>query len=108
VSNAPQSSCFLAEWYRTDVTSRTIEDIGAALHAAAAAMRAAGTQVRVLMTLAVPADEVLYVMFSAYSADNVVQTCERAGIPVERLNSDVVLGSTWPPGGSAEAAHATG
>jgi hypothetical protein len=108
VSNASQTSCFLAEWYRPDVTSRTVDDIADALQTAAAAMRAAGTQVRLLLTLAVPADEVLYVMFSANSADNVTQTCARAGIPVERLSSDVMLGSVWPPGGSAEAAHATG
>jgi len=107
VSNVSPSSCFLAEWYRPDVTSRTIEDIAAALHTAAAAMRANGIQVRLLMAFAVPADEVLYATFSAYSPDSVAQTCKQAGIPVERLSSDVVLGSTWPPGG-AEAAHATG
>jgi hypothetical protein len=108
VSNASQSSCFLAEWYRPDVTSRTIDDLAAALHTAAAAMRAKGIQVRLLMTLAVPADEVLFATFSAYSADSVVQTCKHAGIPVERLSSDVLLGSTRPPGGCAEAAHAIG
>ena len=71
-------------------------------------MCAKGIQVRLLMTLAVPADEVLYATFNAHSADSVVQTCKQAGIPVERLSSDVLLGSKWPPGGGAEAAHATG
>jgi (2Fe-2S) ferredoxin len=108
VSSLSPSSCFLGEWYRPDVTSRTIEDLDAALHIAAEAMRAKGIQVRLLMTLAVPADEVLYAMFTAYSADSVVQTCKQAGIPVERLSSDVLLGSAEPPGGSPEAAHATG
>jgi hypothetical protein len=108
VSNVSPSSCFLAEWYRPDVTSRTIDDVAAALEIAAAAMRAKGIQVRLLMTLAVPADEVLYATFDAYSADSVAQTCKQAGIPVERLNSDVLLGSRWPPGGFPEAAHATG
>ena len=70
-------------------------------------MRAKGIQVRLLMTLAVPTDEVLYATFSAYSADSVVQTCKYAGIPVERLSSDVLLGSTGPPGGTA-AVHSTG
>jgi hypothetical protein len=108
VSNVSPSSCFLAEWYRADVTSRTIEDIAAALQIAAAAMRAKGIQVRLLMTLAVPADEVLYATFSAYSPDSVVQTCQQAGIPVERLSSDVLLGSTPPVGESPEAATAAG
>jgi hypothetical protein len=90
------------------VTSRTIEDIAAALHAAAAAMRAKGIQVRMLMAFAVPADEVLYATFCAYSPDSVVQTCKQAGIPVERLSSDVLLGSTPPLGGAPETAQATG
>jgi len=107
VSTSSQPSCFLAEWYRPDVTSRAIEDICTALHAAAAAMRAKGIQVRLLMAFAVPADEVLYATFSAYSPDSVAQTCKQAGVPVERLSSDVLLGST-PPLGGAETAQATG
>ena len=105
VTNALQPSCFLAEWYRPDVTSRTVEDIAAVLDTAAAELRAKGTQVRLLMTLAVPADEVLYAMFSAYSADSVIRMCEHAAIPLERLNTDVLLGSMWPPAGSADTAH---
>jgi len=104
VSNVLQPSCFLAEWYRPDVTSRTVEDIAAALDTAAAELRAKGIQARLLMTLAVPADEVLYAMFNAYSADSVVQVCEHAGLPLERLSSDVLLGSMWQPGGNAHAA----
>lgn len=69
------------------------------LDTAAATMRANGRQVRLLITLAVPTDEVIYGMFSAYSADAVVLTCERAGIPVERLSSDVLLASAQPGGG---------
>jgi hypothetical protein len=71
-------------------------------------MSAKGMQVRLIMTLAVPADEVLYGMFSAYSADIVVKTCEQAGIPVERLSADVVLGSTWPTGGRPNNGQASG
>jgi hypothetical protein len=104
VSDLSRPSCFLAEWYRSEVTSRTIEDIAAKLYTAAATMRAEGMQVQLIITLAVPTDEVLYGMFSAYSADTVVLTCEHAGIPVERLSSDVVLlGSAWPPGGPLDA-----
>jgi hypothetical protein len=104
VSNVLQPSCFLAEWYQPDVTSRTVEDIATVLNTAAAKLRAEGTQVRLLMALAVPADEVLYVMFSAYAADSVIHTCERANIPLERLSSDVLLGSMWLPEGRADTA----
>jgi hypothetical protein len=109
VSKVPQPSCFLAEWYRPEVTSRMIEDMVAMLDAAAATMRAEGMQVRLLFTLAVPTDEVLYGMFSAYSAEAVVLTCDHAGIPIERLSSDVLLGSVAPQaGGPGPAVHPTG
>jgi hypothetical protein len=85
------------------VTSRTIEDITDALQNAASTMRAKGIQVRLLLAFAVPADEVLYATFSAYSPDSVAETCKQAGIPVERLSSDVLLGSTPPLGGSPAA-----
>jgi hypothetical protein len=101
VSNLSQPSCFLSEWYRPDITSQTLEDISAILDKAAATMRAEGTQVHLLITLAVPPDEVLYGLFIACSAATVVLTCEHAGIPVERLSSDVLLGlaeprESWP------------
>jgi hypothetical protein len=105
VSVLLQPSCFLAEWYWPEVTSRAIEDINDKLDSAAAAMRAEGIHVQLIITLAVPTDEVLYGMFSATSADSVVLTCERAGIPLERLSSDVLLGSAWQSGGSPDAEH---
>jgi hypothetical protein len=108
VSDLSRPSCFLAEWYRSEVTSKTIEDITAKLDAAAATMRAEGVQVQLIIALAVPTDEVLYGMFSAYSTNSIVLTCERAGIPVERLSSNVLLGSSRPPGGSREAGHTNG
>jgi hypothetical protein len=45
--------------------------------------------VRLLMTLAVPTDEVLYGVFAAHSANTVSETCRRAGIPAERLTKAV-------------------
>jgi hypothetical protein len=56
----------------------------------------------------VPTDEVLYGMFSAYSAEAVVLTCDYAGIPIERLSSDVLLGSAGPHAGGANATHPQG
>jgi hypothetical protein len=95
VSTASRPSCFLAEWYRPEVTSRTVDDVSTLLETAAATINGDGKQVRLLFALAVPADEVLYAMFSAYSADTVVETCRLAGLPLERLSSNVLLGSTF-------------
>lgn len=96
------------EWYRPDVTSETIENIATMLATAATTMCAEGRPVRLLIALAVPADEVLYGVFTAYSADTVVRTCQNAGIPVERLSTDVLLGSAGQHGDCTEAVYANG
>jgi hypothetical protein len=86
---APPVACYLAEWYRPEVTQQPLDDTVAKLDAVAATMRVEGSQVKLLVTLAVPTDEVLYGVFAARSPDIVVQACRRAGIPLERLSSDV-------------------
>lgn len=88
-SAAPPVACYLAEWYRPEVTQRPLDDTVAKLDAVAATMRVEGSPVTLLVTLAVPTDEVIYGVFAACSPDTVVQTCWRAGIPLERLSSDV-------------------
>jgi hypothetical protein len=88
-SAAQQVACYLAEWYRPEVTQRPLDDTIAKLDAVAATMRVEGSLVKLLVTLAVPTDEVIYGVFAAYSPDIVVQACRRAGIPLERLSSDV-------------------
>ena len=40
---------------------------------------------QLLMTMAVPSDEVLFGVFGAGSAEAVSEVCRRAGIPAERL-----------------------
>jgi hypothetical protein len=88
-SAAPQVACYLAEWYRPEVTQQPLDDTVAKLDAVAATMRVEGSPVKLLVTLAVPTDEVIYGVFAARSPDVVVQACRRAGIPLERLSSDV-------------------
>lgn len=85
----PQITCYLAEWYRPEVTQHPLDDTVAKLDAVAAAMRVEGSMVKLLVTLAVPTDEVTYGVFAACSPDIVVRACRRAGIPLERLSSDV-------------------
>jgi hypothetical protein len=88
-STAPPVACYLAEWYRPAVTQQPLDDTVAKLDAVAAMMRLEGSPVKLLVTLAVPTDEVVYGLFAACSPDSVFQACRRAGIPLERLSSDV-------------------
>jgi hypothetical protein len=88
-SAAPHVVCYLAEWYRPEVTQQPIDETVAKLDAVAATMRVEGALVKLVVTLAVPTDEVIYGVFAARSPDIVVQACRRAGIPLERLSSDV-------------------
>jgi len=81
---------FLAEWYLPDLAETTVDDIVSRLDAAAALITGEGTPVRVVMTLSVPTDEVLYGVFDAASPEAVVATCQRAGLPQQRLSTDVI------------------
>jgi hypothetical protein len=87
--HSPALPCYLVEWYRPEFTAGALEHTAAKLEDCAAAMRDEGSSVRLLMTLAVPTDEVLYGVFTAPSANTVTETCRRAGIPAERLNKAV-------------------
>jgi hypothetical protein len=80
---------YLAEWYLTELTEHSVDDIVAKLDVATGAVTGEGRRVRLLVTLAVPTDEVLFGVFDAESADIVTSTCHRAGLPHQRL-SDLV------------------
>jgi hypothetical protein len=79
--------CFLVEWYRPDLTDDDLEDTVGRLAKCAASMSIEGSPVHVLMTLAVPTDEVVFGVFAANSADTVAQTCRRAAMPPQRLTA---------------------
>jgi hypothetical protein len=80
---------YLAEWYLPELTEKSVDDMVAKLDAAALAVSNEGTPVRLLVTLAVPTDEVLYGVFGAHSSDIVSRTCLQAGLPHQRLSGDV-------------------
>ncbi|MDT5134116.1 MAG: hypothetical protein QOE41_3427, partial [Mycobacterium sp.] len=80
---------YLAEWYLPDLTEKSVDDIVAKLDVAAITVSAEGTPVRLVVTLAVPTDEVLYGVFGAQSPDIVAATCTRAGAPHQRLSAHV-------------------
>lgn len=56
---------YLAEWYLPEMTTTSVDEMVAKLDAAAASVSSAGTPVRLVVTLSVPTDEVLYGVFGA-------------------------------------------
>jgi hypothetical protein len=80
---------YLAEWYLPELTDKSVDDMVAKLDAAAMSVSSEGAPIRLLVTLAVPTDEVLYGVFGAYSPDIVSRTCLQAGVPHQRLSGDI-------------------
>ena len=77
--------CYLVEWYRPELAPGQLDRIVTQLDECAAAMRGEGVDVELLMTLAVPVEEVIFGVFAAGSAQFVCEACRRAGVPAERL-----------------------
>jgi hypothetical protein len=67
------------------VTEEPLDDMAARLNECAGLMSEQGSPVRLLNLLAVPTDEVLFAVFTADSVNTVEQTCDRAGIPAQRV-----------------------
>jgi hypothetical protein len=80
---------YLAEWYLPELTDKSVDDMVAKLDAAAVSVSSEGATIRLLVTLAVPNDEVLYGVFGAHSPDIVSRTCLQAGVPHQRLSGDI-------------------
>ena len=83
------SDCYLAEWYLPELSEQSVDDLVARVDAAAASATEAGTPVRLLATLSVPTDEVLYGVFGADSQEIVSRTCSAAGAPHQRLSAHI-------------------
>lgn len=79
--------CYLVEWYHSTVMDEPLDDTAARLKDSAVLMSAQGSPVKLLNLLAVPTDEVLFAVFTADSASVVVQTCDRAGFPAQRVTT---------------------
>ncbi len=89
MGSVPEVGYFLAEWYLPELTEESVDEVLAKLDVAAVSVSEEGTPVRLVVTLAVPTDEVLYGVFGAESPDVVTTTCQRAGIPHQRLSAHV-------------------
>lgn len=93
---------YLAEWYLPDMTDTSIDEMVARLDAAAGVISGEGTLVRLVVTLSVPTDEVLYGVFGATSPEVVSRTCMQAGAPFQRISGDV--GARFRPRPGVEVA----
>ena len=97
---------FLAEWYLPEMTEASVDDMVAKLEAAAVNVSSEGTPVRLVVTLSVPTDEVLYGVFGAHSPDIVSKTCLQAGVPHQRLSDDIGARIQQPPACGVADRHA--
>jgi hypothetical protein len=90
MSDPPRSiACYLAEWYRADLTEHTMERAFATLTRGAELSSDDGASATVLMSLLVPTDDVAFCVFLAQSRETVVAVCDQAGLPVERVTAAV-------------------
>jgi Protein of unknown function (DUF4242) len=85
-------SCYLVEWYQPELTDELLDEAAARLGECVAAMCADGSPVQLRMTFAVPSDEVIFAILAASSAKVVAETCDRAGMPAQRLTVAVDAG----------------
>jgi hypothetical protein len=87
-TGAPQEQ-FLVEWYGPQAPVQTIVDTAGALVDRATAMSARGGQIRLLVAMAIPADDYAFGVFVADSSSTVAQVCNDANAPAERISRAV-------------------
>ena len=69
--------------------AHSIGETAGRLNDGAASTSARGEPIRLLMAMAVPADEYAFGVFAAESAATVAQVCDDAGAPAERISAAV-------------------
>jgi hypothetical protein len=80
---------FLVEWYQPTLAAAPLQETAARLESGAATATAGGTMVRLELTLAAPSDEMLFSVFSADCAAAVLQACQDAGCPPDRVTTGI-------------------
>jgi hypothetical protein len=91
----PPLSHFLVEWYRPAIGDEPLDLSVARLIRCAASISSAGSQVRLIATLAVPNDEIVLAVFDSTSEQLVAEVCRRAGCPAQRVTGTVDA-RFWP------------
>ncbi|MFS0895822.1 hypothetical protein [Mycolicibacterium litorale] len=79
--------CYLVEWYHSGLTGDVLGDIASRLGESAEELSHNQSQVHLVTMVAVPADEVVFGVFTAVSKSAVTRTCDRAGIPAQRVTT---------------------
>jgi len=79
--------CYLVEWYRPGLDKEQLDSIAAEVDRSSVSVRAEGSPVRRVLTLAVLTDDVVFGIFAAGSADVVALVCRRAGMPASHLTA---------------------
>lgn len=77
--------CYLVEWYQPELTADRLNRTAERIDACTVSVSADGMPVQLLLSVAVPADDVIVGIFAASSEDCVMEACRRAGIPAQRL-----------------------
>ncbi len=80
---------FLVEWYGPHAPACRIGETARRLNDRAASVSARGDRVRLLMAVAIPADDYAFGVFAAPSAEIVAEICDDAGAPPERISTAV-------------------
>src|ERR1700744_5550442 len=78
--------CYLAEWYRPELTEELLEQTVARIDKCVRSMCAAGSPVQLRTVLAIPNDELIFGVFTAGSNQVVSQVCRQAGLPAQRIS----------------------
>ena len=92
---AADMAYYLAEWYLPEITAESVDDWPSSTPPPPVSSE--GTPVQLVVTLAVPTDEVLYGVFGAASSDVVSKTCLQAGVPHQRLSGHIDARIQQPP-----------
>jgi hypothetical protein len=85
----PQLMHFLVEWYRPAIADESFDLSIERLIRCAAMVSSAGSQVKLLATLAVPSDEIVFAVFDSASEQSVAEVCRQAGHPAQRVTASV-------------------
>lgn len=80
---------WLWAWRSAAVGEELIDAFVARIESVTAQMRAEGTDIHLVLTVAVPADEVLYGVFDGCEPGLVSRTCAQAGLEPQRLSGKV-------------------
>lgn len=91
-SNPPAAQLFLAERYWPGIDEPGARSVASALESTASQMSAEGETVEHVGSILMPADEVVFSLFTAPDAAAVRALNERANAPVDRIAAAIGIG----------------